>query len=181
MRERYWQLWYYVNSRDTDELCGRESKVEKKLNWSSWYEQGTGVEGESMEEKALPDLEKKCEALSGVGNSVKTRKRETDQLWMGEGGYLACSKKVQESWHRRVGALSDRACWKDEDAKGMQRVLGMHEMHLLGLWYDYLIIFFIHAVFPAVVEVWTASSLFLLLVQLHSALCWTGAWEMIHV
>lgn len=53
-----------------------------------------------------------------------------------------------------MGALSDRACWKDKDAKGMQSVIGMHEMHLDYGTNNYLIvIFFIHAAFPAVVQV----------------------------
>lgn len=29
-----------------------------------------------------------------------------------------------------MGAVEDKACLRDEDAKGMQRVLGMYEMHL---------------------------------------------------
>lgn len=72
------------------------------------------------------------------------------------GGQISCEwekevilHKVRRYWNHdtRIGALSDRAGWRDEDAKGMQRVLGMY-----GLWYDYLIIIFIFFI-PAVVQV----------------------------
>lgn len=185
MRGRYWQGSYYVNSRGTAELCERESReIEKKLNWSSWYEQGCVWEGRVWR-KSITWLGREVWSTEWSGKfsqNPRVRNRAISR---------ECEKEV--IWHEvRRSRNPDTERWElfQTGLVGEMRMLKECRESLVCMkctwsmeWlFDYYFYFFHPCRLPCCSSGLNSPFPYPAISTIaHGALCWREVWEMIHV